>query len=120
MLLHEYELHWLQTVEIIDAGAGVRHARDTAQRQEGLAGEIVGGEDIVIHHREGDHGARRTTLFQGHAELEALVEDRVERLLVHVGLLFVAVGKYPVGQEFYYDERVAETVRVQGYYISGM
>lgn len=114
MLLHQHQLHRLQAVEVVHARSGVRHPRDAAQGEERLPREVVGRQHVVVHDGEGHHGAGRPALLQRHAELEALVEDGVQRPLVHVGLLLVAVGEHPVGQQLDDDEGVAEAVRVQG------
>lgn len=44
----------------------------------------------------------------------------MEGFLVDVGLLLVAVFEYAVWEQFDYDEWIAETVRIQGDYVSGM
>lgn len=135
--MHEGQLGVLQPVEVVDRAVGVRHARDGGEREEGLAGEVVGGQHVVVHHGEQDHGAIRPALLQCHRaaeqthrhdvrvldqslqgrdytltnrdlQFEALVEDRVERLLVNVGRLLRTVREYPPGDQLNDHEGVAE------------
>lgn len=120
MLLHQHQLDRLQTMKVVHSRPGVRHPRYAPQRQESLAGEIVRRQHVVIHNGEGDHSARRPALLEADAELEALVKDRVQRLLVDVGLLLVAVAEDTVRQQLDYHEWVAETVRVEGDDVAGM
>lgn len=44
----------------------------------------------------------------------------MKRFLVHVRLLFVAVSENPVRKQLDYYERIAETVRIQRDYITGV
>lgn len=81
MLLHQRQIHMLQSMEVLNAGAVVCNSGDIPEGQEGLSGKIIGRQDIVIHHSESYHGSIRETLLQRHGELKALIEDGIESFL---------------------------------------
>lgn len=81
-LLHQWQLDLLQAVEVVHAGAVVRHSGYVSQGQEGLPAKVIGRQDVVVHHREADHGTFGETLLQGHGELKAFIEYGIQSPLM--------------------------------------
>lgn len=68
-------------MKVVHTRTVVSYAGYVSQCQIGLSTEIIRRQDIVIHHRETDHGSFGQTLLQGHGELKALIENGVKSTL---------------------------------------
>lgn len=44
-------------------GVGSPRPAEVAERSHGLTGEVIGGEPVVVHHREGQAGETVAVLF---------------------------------------------------------
>lgn len=115
-------------------GVGSSRPAEVAERSHGLAGEVVGGEPVVVHDGEGQTGEPvsvllRTDVAGGHgggghrsegargrdanrrrrdSQVEELVEDRVQRLQLDLRALTLGHGEEVVGTELHDDKRVAQ------------
>ena len=116
-----------------------RDARNVAQRQEGLAREVVGRQQVVVHHGEVHASAVTSALLRSEtteinrnkihvnilveivkrnrripdSQLEALVEGGVEGLLDDVRLLCGVLREEMLRTELHHHVRVTQTVGVQ-------
>lgn len=107
-------------MEVVDPGTRICYTGYTAKCQKGLASKVIRRQNIVVHNRKCDHCSGSAALLQRDAKFKTLVEYWMQCFFMDVRLLFVAVGKYSVRQQFNYDKRVTETIWVQRDYIPSM
>ena len=65
-------------MQIVVIGLVEVDARDGVETEEGLAGEVVEAEHVVVEHREPDHGRMVLAFLGAGRELERLVKHRVQ------------------------------------------
>lgn len=65
--MHEEQIDLLQPVEgVVETVRCRGHARNGVQREQRLAGKVVGRQHVIVHHCEEQHGSLVTTLLQSH------------------------------------------------------
>ena len=64
-LVHEGKFDVFEAVEVV-RGRDARDTWDAREWEKGLACKVVRCEDVMVHHRETDHGPFALTLVQSH------------------------------------------------------
>lgn len=85
LLLHQRQLNLLEPMEVIHAGAIVRHTGYVTQGQIRFPTKIIGREHIVIHDSKANHGAIGETLLQRNRKLKAFIENGIQSALQEEG-----------------------------------
>lgn len=77
--MHQRKILVLKTVEVVYTSVRVRHPWYAAQPEKSFAGEIIGSQNVVIHHGEEYHRVWIATLFDAHG---ASCKKKIDRSFV--------------------------------------